>query len=417
MSHCHKIPFWTAVLMSINIIIGGGIFAGPQPMTLLSGSMSFISWSIAAVIVFPIVWGIARASVLFPKTGGFYNYCKNGLNEYCGFFAHWFYLLGYTMGTSSSIITLLRNNLSTRPWFSFFLNYPLTANALILIFFSLLNLMSLRVISRIQAFATILKLLPIVIVLLFMFWNSNYDIQYNILDLKKIYLTVPIVIFGFLGFESCCSLSHLLKSGPSSVSRVILTAFFITTCLYTLFHFGLLRIMGISNLSTEGTTAFVNYLHLPPAVLSIISSIITWSIMLSYANSLFGISLGNITNIIALSDLKKSHVIVIHGVVIWTLLCFMSNIQHLFAFTVLGVGAAYFLTLLAVANVSFSKREFLSVIVLFFGLLSCIALFYCCLADLGIDMKSRLVNLSPLLIAVIFGFIGYELNLIKIKNI
>lgn len=402
--------------MSVNIIIGGGIFAGPQSMTLISGSSSFIAWPLAALIIFPIVWGIAHASILFPDSGGFYNYCKNGLSENFGFLAHWLYLLGYTMGTSSTITILLRDGIADKLGIIFFLQHPFIANALILAFFSLLNLLSLNVISKIQVFATVLKLIPIIMVILLTICNSHYDIRYDFVDIKKIHLTIPTVIFGYLGFESCCSLSHLLKEGPKSVGKVMLTAFFITTILYMIFHFGLLQIMGATNLSANGAIAFANYLNFSLSTLLVINIIIIGSVLLCYANSLFGILLGNITNIIALSNLGKVETAIVHGIVVWVLLCFMNNIQTLFAFTVLGVGAAYFLTLLAVANVSLSRKEYKNVIISFLGFVSCFILFYCCWSNLGGNKTDRMVSLIPLVIMTTVGFLSYKLNLIKIRQ-
>src|SRR3989338_7217724 len=136
MTETGKISFWTAVLMSINIIVGGGIFAGPQSMAAIAGNLSFTALFLAAILVFPIVWGVSRAAVIFPGSGGFYHYCKTGINLDFGFLAHWFYLLGYIMGTASAMTYLLRNGLATRLGFTFAAEHPYATNALILLFFS-----------------------------------------------------------------------------------------------------------------------------------------------------------------------------------------------------------------------------------------------------------------------------------------
>jgi hypothetical protein len=94
----------------------------------------------------------------------------------------------------------------------------------------------------------------------------------------------------------------------------------------------------------------------------------------------------------------------------------MNNIQTLFAFTVLGVGAAYFLTLLAVANVSLSRKEYKNVIISFLGFVSCFILFYCCWSNLGGNKTDRMVSLIPLVIMTTVGFLSYKLNLIKIRQ-
>src|SRR3989338_2739697 len=131
MSETGKISFWTAVLMSINIIVGGGIFAGPQSMAAIAGNLSFSAWFLAAVLVFPIVWGVSRAAYLFPGAGGFYNYCKTGIGPDFGFLAQSAFLLGYIMGTTSAMTFLLRSALATRLGFSFAAEHPYATHALL----------------------------------------------------------------------------------------------------------------------------------------------------------------------------------------------------------------------------------------------------------------------------------------------
>ncbi len=400
--------------MSINIIVGGGIFAGPQSMTAVAGSLSFSAWFLAAVLVFPVVWGVARAPVLFPGAGGFYNYCKTGINPDFGFLAHWFYLLGYVMGTTSALTVLLRQGLATKLHIAFAAEHPLATNAVILILFSALNLMPIGIVSRIQAGATLLKLAPLVIVTGLTFAYFDSTLEYNFAHISALPLTIPTVIFGYLGFEACCSLSHLLKDGPSSVGKVVLTAFFITAVLYMIFHFGLLQIMGPEQLAAEGAIAFPQYLGLSSGWATTLGVIIGGAILLSYANSLFGLSLSNITNITALSH-NKLIAALIHGLAIWLLLCFMSDIRNIFAFTVVGVGMAYFLTLIAVLKHSLKTNAYGQVGLMALGIISCGVLFYCCWIDLGGSPWDRILNLSPMLASVIIGYALYRMGLLNLE--
>lgn len=410
-----KIPFWTAVLMSINIIVGGGIFAGPQSMAAVAGSLSFSSWFLAAILMFPVVWGLSRAAVMFPGTGGFYNYCKTGLNIDFGFIAHWLYLLGYTMGTASAMTLLVRLGLADRLGIHFAAEHPLVTNALILIFFSALNMMPVGIVSRIQAGATLLKLTPLIAVMCLTFWYFDSTLVYNWEHIGTLPLTIPTVIFGYLGFEVCCSLSHLLKDGPSSVGKVVLTAFFITAILYMIFHFGLLQIMGPEKLAAEGAIAFPQYLGLSSGMAMTFGIIIGGAILFSYANSLFGLCLGNITNIRALSHGSQFRAALIHGLAVWLLLCFMSNITNIFAFTVIGVGTAYFLTLVAVLKTCLKTKEYFQAVIMGLGFISCAIMFYCCWIDLGGSAFDRILNLSPLLVMAIIGFVLYRLKMINIE--
>lgn len=413
MTEAGKISFWTAVLMSINIIVGGGIFAGPKSMTAIAGTLSFSAWFLAAILVFPVVLGVSKAAVLFPGPGGFYNYCKKGINLDFGFLAHWFYLLGYIMGTASAMTFLLRDGLA-RLGVGLAIEHPYITNALILLVFSLLNLMPIGIVSKLQASATLLKLAPLIIVTVLTGFYFNSSLEYNWAHIDTLPATIPTVIFGYLGFEACCSLSHLLKDGPSSVGKVVLTAFFITAVLYMIFHFGLLQIMGPENLAAEGAIGFPSYLGWSPDLALVLGIIIGGAILLSYANSLFGLSLGNITNIIAISRGSKIQAALIHGSAIWLLLCFMSDLNNIFAFTVVGVGIAYFLTVVAVFRTSIKTGATFQALVMALGFVSCAVMFYCCWIGLGGSPWARILNLSPILIG---GLIGFTLHRMKLLNI
>ena len=76
-------------------------------------------------------------------------------------------------------------------------------------------------------------------------------------------LSLPLAIFGFFGFEACCSVSHLIENSEKNAPRAILLGFLITAALYTLFHFGLLNVMGSTDLAQYGAPAFAGFLQLP----------------------------------------------------------------------------------------------------------------------------------------------------------
>ncbi|MBH1988915.1 MAG: APC family permease [Myxococcaceae bacterium] len=415
MSLQQKIPFWTAVLMSINIIVGGGIFAGPQSMAALAGSLSFASWLLAAVLMFPIVWAVARAPVLFPGEGGFYHYCAQGISPVFGFVAQWMFLLGYMMGTASAMTVLLQTGLAQQLGFSFASEHPSMTHAMILTLFSLLNLMPLGLVSRIQAGATLLKLIPLLIVVALTAFFYKSDLSYPLSLTASLPATIPTVIFGYLGFEACCSLTHLLKDGPESVGKVVLTAFFITALLYTVFNFGLLQIMGVDSLAAEGAMAFPSYLGGSQELTFALGVGISSAILLSFSNSLFGVSLGNITNIARISGMSQPMAMLLHGFIVWCLLCFTSELRTIFAFTVLGVGSAYTLTVVAVWRENWKLKHHFQVALMTLGFGSCAILFACCWLDLGTSHGERFLAIAPMFTGLAIGGILYRAKILTLR--
>lgn len=417
-----KISFFSAVLMSINIMIGAGILYSVGPMTSSAGSISFLGWPLIGLLLFPIIWSLAKASQLFPGEGGFYNYCSKGLNPTLGFTAHWGYLLGY-MGTAASLATVLKEGLANNAGLTFIHEYPFLFNLTLVAFYTLINLISLTKISKIQSVATLLKITPIFIVITLLAFYFNLNLNFNVADIGNLGVTVSTVIFAYWGFESCCSISGLLKDGPQKVGSVILLAFFITMGLYGLFHLGLLFIMGPENLAAHGAIAFPSYLGLSPAWANALQIGISGAILLSWANSILGVSLANITNIYSfaknklilgdkmLTQVNKNERPIIaafvHGAVLLAFITFISNVNILFSLTSLGIITPFIFTLAAVFKnlLKQTEKNYLHLVIVSLGFVSCGALIYYSAVKIP-----SFTYVLPLVIGMIAGLIMFKIQ-------
>jgi APA family basic amino acid/polyamine antiporter len=425
MKESGKISFWVAVLMSVNIIVGAGIFVSPGSMTAAAGSISFLGWPLTALLFLPIVWCIAQAARLFPGEGGFYYYGSAGINPTAGFIAQWAYLIGY-LGTATALCIVLRNKVVTQLGFAFAADHPLMFNALIVLFFSLLNLMNISYISRLQSGITLLKLLPLFFVITALAWYWNPGITYAIADFPKLTSTIPVAIFAYWGFESCCNLGHLLEGGPSRVGSVVMTAFFVTTAVYMFFHLGLLHIMGVANVASQEIARFPLFMGLSESTASMLVVCIGGAILLSVCNTIFGASLANIININMLAGKKlifgknlltktnrygrPTMAVIIHGLVLWTFLCFITDKNVAFSLTNVGICIAFFVTVLAVLLACLRNRSYFNLAVAVIAFVSCGIASYLSWVALGDSLVDRLLSIAPLAAGLIVGLGMYAVQ-------
>lgn len=264
-----KISLWNAVLLNMNIMIGSGILIGPGIAAAISGNASFLAWPLVALMFLPIVLSVAELGCLFPGEGGFYLYAKEGLGRKAGYLSGWLYVVGYTFAATVEILALREVLITTLPTsFSetIFITNALLFNALIVIFFVLVSLLSMKLISAFLNSLTIVKILPllILIALLPFIFNPSFTITSTELSLVPASLAFPI--FGYFGFEYCSGISHLIENSEKNAPRAILIGFLATGLLYTLFHFGLLNLMGtqtLADLGPAGAPSFANYITLP----------------------------------------------------------------------------------------------------------------------------------------------------------
>lgn len=415
-----KISFVGAVLLSINIMVGAGIFSAVGPMSAAAGSISFLGWLIVGLLFFPIVWGVAKAAQLFPGEGGFYHYCSSGLNSTAGFIAHWAYLLGY-ISVAASLITLLRNGVIHQVGIEFFRDYPFAFNLLIVTFYTLINMISLDKIDKLQSAATLLKITPIVMIIVLFAFYYNPELSFESDQLGSLGLTISAVIFSYTGFESCCSVASLLKDGPKKVASVILTAFFITLALYFSFHIGLIHIMGPDNLATHGAIAFPRFLGLSSTWANALQVGIATTILFIWANSILGVSLGNITNIYSLGSKnlilgdkllatlndkqRPIYAAIAHGIALLGLITCITDIDILFALTNSGIIGALILTLCAVFLYQFKAQQYFQMSITLLGFGSCGIFIY----FIAIQIPS-VVYVLPLIIGMAVGLVLFKVK-------
>lgn len=415
-----KISFGAAILLSINIMVGAGILYAVGPMTAALGSVSFLGWPLVGLLLFPVIWTIAKAAQIFPGEGGFYHYCSSGINPQAGFIAHWGYLMGY-LATAAGIATALREGFINNGGLEFFRQYPIAFNLILAVAYSLINLIAVGKISKIQSVGTLLKITPIITVIALLAFYLKPSLGVNLAELSGIGSTVSTVIFAFWGFEACCSIGGLLKDGPQKVGTVILVGFFATISLYFFFHLGLLYIMGTENLATYGAIAFPRFLGLPETLGTALQVGITGAVLLSWANSILGISLGNINNIYSLAQNKlilgnkllttvnrnnrPVYAILVHGIALFAFITFITDINILFALTNFGVITAFELTLLAVFLAHWKSKNYVQMGITILAFISCTSLIYYS----WIKIPSVLYVL-PLIVCMILGIIMFKIQ-------
>ena len=424
MPESHKISFAAAVLMNINIIVGCGIYIYPQLMAQQAGGISFLGWILAGLLLLPIVLTIALAARIFPGEGGFYNYCKTALGEKAGFIANWAYLLGY-MGTVATITSVVRDRLISPIGLTFVKDYPIVFYLGFILAISLLNTINIGLISKIQSAITMLKLLPLIIMLgmIYFYWNPSFN--YEVAKAGDLWGTLPLALFAFLGFESCCNISHYIRGGSTVAFKVILIAFSVSTLLYAVFHLGILHIMGSQALASQGVQAFPLFMGFSSNVADIVAVILLVDMMLSFINTSYGASLNNITNINILAKcgllfnskflakLNKNgmpaHAAFVHGMMIIALVLFAPSTITLTAITNLGVCVAFFLTLLAVFVQSLHKKQYVSLAVASIGFVSLgILLYLTWITKLGDNNLDRILYATPLIIGIPAGYLMYR---------
>ena len=354
--------------MNINIMVGSGILIGPGIMAGVAGNASFLTWLVVALLFLPIVLCTVQLNRMNPGSGGFYTYAKSGLNSTAGYISGLLYMVGYTFSIAVEILALRKTLFVAmgHQW-EWFTNNPLLFNGVVTLSIIGLNLLGLKLFSRIVNSLTIWKIVPIVTLILLLPFIISPTFTITASEVTLIPQAMPFAIFGFFGFEYACSISHLIENSERNAPLAILIGFFATALLYTLFNFGVLNLMGADQLSALGASSFAQFLTVP---IPYFKSLMTFLIPTASAITLFAAGTGLLNaNAVMMSSLAKDNIfryssifaqetswfrpwfaIILFGVLGFLIATYIPNIDVVGNISIAGVMMAFILPFIALIN-------------------------------------------------------------------
>lgn len=236
-----SISLTSAVLISVNIIIGAGLFINPAPLTQIAQGLGFLTYLLSALILLPLILCIAELAAQKPTAGGLYVYAQSYVSPLAGFVSGWSYFLGKS--TSAAILAYT---------FCSFLSTaiaPLQAISVklltigLLFLLSFLNILGLKIGGRVQWFFISFKAIPIVFVLCTGLMVA-LDVTLVTISITELGQAFPIAIFALCGFEAICAIGHLIEHPHKNVRRAILISFFMVAIASSLFQFAMYQVLG-----------------------------------------------------------------------------------------------------------------------------------------------------------------------------
>jgi hypothetical protein len=217
----------------------------------------------------------------------------------------------------------------------------------------------------------------------------------------------------------------MIKGGPAKVSGVMLTAFFITAGLYTMFHFGINHIMGTGAIAANGAVGFTQHLGITsPYWAGMVSKAVIFALMLALFNAVYGVSMSIIANLHSLAS--KNHlaasrtltkvngadrpyfIIGLQAIVVFLLMTFVGSDEVRLAFSNFGIILALLVAVIAVLKAQI-KQGF-SIAHKAISLLAIAAsavLVYYSWNSIGATTTARIINATPFIGGLIVGLIMY----------
>ncbi len=245
-----KIGLITTTSLVVGNMIGAGIFLLPASLASY-GSISILGWlftSAGALILAKIFSNFSK--IIVNKSGGPYTYSKAGFGDFIGFLVAWGYWISCWVsnaGIALAIIGALSYffpELNTNPILKVSLGLGM------IWFFTWINSKGIKESGRIQVITTVLKLLPLALIILlgaFFFSLDNFP-DFNLTG-ESNFATFPVVaaltLYAFLGIESATIPAENVENPEKIVPKATMLGTIIVTLVYilgTVVLFGILPV-------------------------------------------------------------------------------------------------------------------------------------------------------------------------------
>lgn len=238
-----KLSLSSAILISLNIMMGAGIFINTVELAKRAGALSGFMYPLMGILIAPLMLTIAALIRLHPA-GGFYVFGQKEITPLVGYLSTWSYFIAKLASASLMIhvaVSLINQIFPQLVSYNLLLFY----DVLILTLFIFLNTLNMKTGSQIQFGFLAFKLIPVLFVIaagLFYFTPTHAHTFTNVWE--GVPSSLPLVLYATIGFEAICAFSSKIENAEKNGPKTILISFVTMILLVFLFQFLLYATLG-----------------------------------------------------------------------------------------------------------------------------------------------------------------------------
>ena len=240
-----KLGFWSIVLLTINSIIGSGIFLSPGSVVKMSGKYAPFIYLAAAAFAAVLAITFASSAKYVSKGGASYAYTKAAFGD------NWGLYIGITRFFSAAIAWGVMATGVVKTMLNIFgadstnFNYITAGFIILMTILFIINVCGTRILELVSNISTIGNLLALVtaivagLILVITTGQNNFsqietvtaDVANN-MDLGTIVMAVIAAFYAFTGFESVASGSEDMEQPEKNLPKAIPLGILIIAVIY-----------------------------------------------------------------------------------------------------------------------------------------------------------------------------------------
>lgn len=234
-----KLGLWMSTSLVIGNMIGAGVFLMPAALAAYGG-ISIFGWFFSAIGALLLATVFSRLSKLFrDKNGGPYVYTKEGLGDFAGFLVAWGYWISTWVANAAITIAFISALTVFFPILKTNAVFAVLLGLCTIWFLTWINSKGVRESGKMQVITTLLKLIPLVLVIIggIFFFNADNFIPFNPSEetnMGAIAITATMTLYAFLGVESATVPAGNVENPEKTIPKATMLGTIITTLVYVL---------------------------------------------------------------------------------------------------------------------------------------------------------------------------------------
>ena len=219
------------VLVSINGVIGSGIFALPALLFVAAGSFSPFAILIFACLYGSVLAVIAKLTTVFRQSGGAQLYAEYAFGPAVGFQVGWLAIGAAMAGSAASFHVIVSYLAAIFPYFADPATRLVTIGALIVAFTAISSSGTARSVGVI-AVGTVLKLVPIALLVIVGLGQNGIPTEVSLPVFSEFESIALLLAFAFSG----CDIASVAAGEIKEPRKTIMPAMFATLAGVALFY-------------------------------------------------------------------------------------------------------------------------------------------------------------------------------------
>ena len=294
-----------AICMVVGIVIGSGVFFKAQDVLALTGGNvlhGVVAWLIGGAVMMVLSATFAIMATKYEKTNGVMDYAEATCGKIYTYFVGWFMTFIYYPAMTGVLAWLCARytmvaifGVSANSPEALFSNECVALGVAFMVVIYAINVLSPKIAEKIQISTTVIKLIPLAFIAivgtLIGLFSGTLPSNFNFLaetsadgGSGNLFGAVCCTAFAYEGWILATSINAEIKNSKRNLPIALLIGAGVVVAVYVLYYLGILGLIGVEEVMSEGTNAAFKYFGDAVAV------IINFLIILSCLGTLNGLT-------------------------------------------------------------------------------------------------------------------------------